>query len=131
MGKGNKLYKVLGVIAGLVFVAYGFQERSSIAKMKSTGHVAIVQPIKNYTESKSGGSSIYLAEFRFQTDSGKEVVQKHSFPEELIEDFKAGVPVRVLYDPNDPSTFVFEKERASWWLVLVGAGVALAALIFA
>jgi hypothetical protein len=131
LAQGKILYKLLGVLAGLVFIIYGFVERSDISRVKRLGQSAVVAPISGYTAHKSRGSTTYTAEFRFKTDRGVEVVQKHSFPEELVADFKAGVPVRVTYLPNDPTTFVFEKDRPSWTLVVIGAALAIAALLLA
>lgn len=129
--QGKILIKLLGVLVGLAFVVFGFNERSSLNRIKKLGRPAIVEPIATYTEFKKSGSSTYTAEFHFKTDTGREIVQKHSFPSELIADFKSGVPVRVFYMPNDPSNFVFEKEQASWLLVIVGGVLAVAALLLA
>jgi hypothetical protein len=127
---GRKLvFKVLGVIAGLVFAGYGIVERQSLSRMKRVGEAAVVEPITKYMEHSSRGSKTYLGEFHFKTASGREVVQKQSFPEEVLADFKAGTPVKVLYDPRDPYTFVFEKEQPSWMLVIGGVGIAIAALV--
>jgi hypothetical protein len=38
--------------------------------------------------------------------------------------------VKVFYDPNNPSEFVFEKETAPWAMILGGVGTAVAALVF-
>ena len=57
------------------------------------------------------------------------MVVKHSFPEEVLAEFKANRPVEIAYMPNDPSNFVFVKQSSSWTLVLVGGALALAALL--
>src|SRR3954466_1672695 len=128
--QGKLLYKMLGVLAGLVFAGYGIQQRSELARLKKTGKIAIVEPIENYTEFSTNGSKTYTGEFHFTTEAGQNIVAKHSFPEEVLEDFKAGRPVEVVYQANDPATFIFAKEQSSWFLVIVGVAVALAALIF-
>ena len=127
MAKKGILFKILGVVAGLAFMAAGFSERSSIAHMKSIGKPAVVDPISNYTKRKS----IYTAEFSFTTEKGEKITAKHSFPSELVADFEAGRPVSVLYDPSHPHEFIFEKEKASWYMVLGGIAFAIAALVFA
>jgi hypothetical protein len=129
--RGKILYKLLGVLAGLVFAVYGLIESSHINRIKKLGHVAVVAPISDYSEMKSRGGSTYTATFRFATDTGKQVIKGRSFPGELIADFKAGIPVRVIYLPNDPHTFVFEKEGASWLLIGGGTAIVVLALIFA
>lgn len=118
--------KALGVIIGLVFVVFGFQERSSITRVKSMGHSAMLQPIGGYTIQKKRGSTTYMAEFSFRTDAGRQVKTKRSFPEEVLPDLQRNNPVKVFYDPSDPTHFVFEKESPSW--ALVGIGVAIAAI---
>ncbi|MFZ6643165.1 DUF3592 domain-containing protein [Undibacterium sp. TC4M20W] len=127
MAKKSIVFKILGVVAGLAFMAAGFSERSSLAHMKAIGKTAVVDPIKDYTRRKS----IYTAEFSFTTEKGEKITAKHSFPSELIADFEAGRPVSVLYDPNRPHEFVFEKEKASWYMVIGGIVFAIAALLFA
>jgi hypothetical protein len=124
------IYKVLGVGAGLAFVVFGFQERSHVSRLRSTGKIAVVEPIAGYTEHKSRGNTTYTAEFHFTTEKGTKIVKKQSFPEELLPDFSAQQPVKVLYNPNNESDFIFERERASWFLVLAGLGLAAAALLF-
>jgi hypothetical protein len=121
------LKKVLGILVGLVFVVVGFNARSDINRIKATGKTAVVQPIDGYTKRKS----TYTAEFTFVTDSGQKITKKQSFPGELVKDFEASTPVNVVYNPANPSEFVFEKETPSWFLVVAGFGVAIAALIFA
>ncbi|MES1264074.1 MAG: hypothetical protein ABUU24_00285, partial [Variovorax sp.] len=96
------LYKILGVIAGLVLVFFGFQGREEITGVQKRGKRAVAEPITNYTEFKQSGSSTYTAEFHFTTEDGQKIVAKHSFPEEVLEDFKAGKPVEVVYLPKEP-----------------------------
>lgn len=129
--RGRVLFKVLGSLAALVFIVYGFKERSDITSIQKRGKLATVEPISQYTQFKKSGSSTYTAEFHFKTEDGRAIVQKHSFPEEVLSDFKAGKPVRVYYLSNDPSTFSFEREKPSWFLVIGGAVFLVAVLIFA
>ena len=53
-----------------------------------------------------------------------------SFPSELVADFEAQIPVKVLYDPSNPSEFVFEKETASWFLVVSGIAFVVSVFLF-
>jgi uncharacterized protein DUF3592 len=131
MQSGKILFKLLGLIAGLTLFVYGLQDRREQNRIRANGQVAVVEPITGYKEFKSKGSSTYTAEFKFKTSDGRDITQKHSFPEELIEDFKAGKPVQVVYMTQDPNTFIFEKDRPSWTLVVIGVLLALAALILA
>lgn len=127
--QGKLLFKILGVLAGIVFIAFGMQERSELSRTLKIGKHAVVEPITQYTEFKKSGSSTYTAEFRFKTESGQQMVVKHSFPEEVLAEFKANRPVEIAYLPDDPSSFVFVKQASSWTLVLVGGALALAALL--
>lgn len=129
--QGKLLFKIIGVLAGIVFIAFGMQERSELSRTLKLGKHAVVEPITRYTEFKKSGSSTYTAEFRFKTDSGQQMVVKHSFPEEVLAEFKANRPVEIAYMPNDPSSFVFVKQHSSWTLVLVGGALMLAALLLA
>ncbi|CAN7317758.1 DUF3592 domain-containing protein [Acidovorax sp. LjRoot129] len=129
--QGKLLFKLLGAAAGLVFVIAGFNERSELTSIQKRGKRAVVEPITQYTEFSKRGSSTYTAEFRFTTDDGRKMVVKHSFPEEVLADFKASKPVEIVYMPADPSNFVFAREKASWTLVAIGAALFLAALVLA
>jgi hypothetical protein len=126
MKKRSVIFKVLGVIVGLVFMVAGLEERSSISRIKSFGTTATVNPIDRYTQRKR----IYTANFSFKTSTGQAVSAGKSFPKELIDDFKTGRPVKVFYNPNNPNEFVFEKETTPWTMTLGGVGIAVAALIF-
>ncbi|MBC5786148.1 DUF3592 domain-containing protein [Ramlibacter sp. USB13] len=123
------VFKVLGVIAGLVFLGVGVSERQNLGRVKRTGQEAVVAPIANYTEHRSRGMTTYTAEIRFKTVEGREVTKRSSFPAEALDDFRSGQPVKVLYDPRDPYEFVFEKQKPSWLLIGGGIAMALAALV--
>jgi hypothetical protein len=129
--RGRILFKVLGAIAGLVFIVSGFQGRSELSSLQKRGKRAVVEPVSQYTEFKQRGSSTYTAEFHFKTEDGRQMVVKHSFPEEVLADFKAKRPVEILYLPTDPSSFVFANQKASWTLTAIGAAILVAALLFA
>ncbi|MES2933992.1 MAG: DUF3592 domain-containing protein [Pseudomonadota bacterium] len=128
---GKILFKLLGALAALAFIGYGFKDRSEITSIQKRGKLAIVEPVTEYTEFKQGGSSVYTAELRFKTEDGRDIVQKHSFPEEALVDFKAGKPVQIYYLQNDPSTLVFASEKPGWGLVIGGFALLVAALLFA
>ena len=128
---GKILFKLLGVIAALAFIAYGIKDRSEITSIQRRGKFATVEPIEEYIEFKKGGYSTHTAEFHFKTEDGRDIVQKHSFPEEVLSDFKAGKPVQIVYLPDDPSTFVFAGEKPGWALIIGGFVLLLAALLFA
>ena len=128
---GKILFKLLGAIAALVFIGYGFKDRSEITSIQKRGKTATVGPISNYTQFKQSGSSTYTAEFHFKTEDGRRIVQKHSFPEEVLADFKAGKPVQIVYLPNDPSTFLFANQKPGWMLVVIGSVLLVAALLLA
>jgi len=128
---GKVLFKLLGALAALVFIGYGLKERSEVTSVQKRGKLVTVEPIANYTEFKQSGSSTYTAEFHFKTEDGREMVQKHSFPEEVLADFKAGKPVQIVYLPNDPSNFVFAREKPGWGLVIGGVVLLVAALLLA
>jgi len=129
--QGKVLYKILGVLAGLVFVGFGFQERSELSRLKKHGQRAVVEPISEYQQFKQSGSSTYTAEFHFTTADGQPAVVKHSFPEGVLEDFQAGRPVEIFYNPKDPTSFIFARDEGSWMLVGIGAALAIAALLLA
>ena len=126
MATRSKIFKILGVAVGIAFVVFGFTERSSISRIKSLGQTAIVEPIDSYKKHKR----TYTATFSFKTHAGQQISTNRSFPKDLIQDFEAGKPVKIFYDPNSPSEFVFEKEDGSWFTVLGGAGIIVAAILF-
>lgn len=125
------LFKVLGLIAGVWFIGQGVAERSSMSRLKSHGRVAIVDPIDRYEKHSRRGDTSYSATFTFKTDRGEQISKQASFPAEVITDFESRVPVKVYYDPRNPSDFVFEKQRPSWFPVGFGIFLAVAALLFA
>lgn len=128
---GKILFKLLGAIAALVFIGYGLKDRSEMTRIHKHGKPAVVESIANYTEFKQRGSSTYTAEFHFKTEDGRNIVQKHSFPEEVLADFKDGKPVQIFYLPNDPNTFVFAREKPGWGLVIGGVALLVVALLLA
>lgn len=67
---------------------------------------------------------------RIKTEAGAEIRQRRSFPEEVLADLNAGVPVKVYYDLSDPSHLVFEKDSPSWIPIIGGIGIGAAALLF-
>jgi len=127
--RGKVLYKILGALAGLVFLGYGIQERNELANLKKHGQRSVVEPISEYQQFKQSGSSTYTAEFHFTTADGRQMAVKHSFPEEILEDFQEGRPVEIFYMANDPSTLVFARDEGSWMLVGIGAAIAVVALL--
>ena len=129
--QGKILFKLLGALAAVVFIGYGVKERSEITGIQKRGKVATVEPIKDYTEFRQGGSSTYTAEIHFKTEDGRDIIQKHSFPEEVLADLKAGRPVQVVYLPESPGSFVFAAEKPGWWMVGGGVAFLVAALLFA
>ncbi len=126
---GKVLFKFLGALAALAFIGYALKDRSEITSIQEHGKIAVVAPIGDYSVFKRGGSSTYTAEFHFKTEDGREIVQKRSFPEEVLSDFQAGKPVEIVYLPNDPNTFVFAREKAGWGLVIGGGAFLVAALL--
>jgi hypothetical protein len=126
---GRRILKIVAVLVGVVALVTSWQDRRAFSRLKSTGKTAVVQAPDKYSETRSRGSSTYTAEFTFKTDTGQTITRKQSFPEEVLADFKAGAPVKVVYDPRDPSEFVFEKQKGSWWGVGLGVGVIVLAVL--
>jgi len=122
--------KVLGVICGLVFFGAGIYEYISVSHLRSSGHQAIVQPIDKYEKRSSRGIDTYYAQFKFKTEAGNEISMRKEFPEELLKDFSSNTPVKIFYNPKDPTEFAFEKGGPSWILIGGGLAVAIGALIF-
>ena len=116
----NILYAILAFLIGGFFLWTGVQERLTISKLKKVGERVEVETPDGYTEHKKSGSTTYTADFKFQTVDGRAIEKKKSFPKELITDFENGTPVYLLYDPSEPSEFVFEKEEPEWFLILFG-----------
>ncbi|RQP25319.1 DUF3592 domain-containing protein [Piscinibacter terrae] len=124
------IFRVLAVVIGIAALIFGFQERREISHLKAIGVSAVVDPIKGYTERHSRGGTTYSAQFSFKTTDGQAISRKRQFPKEVLTDFENGRPVNIRYDPKNPSEFVFEKETASWWTVVMGVGFVVAAIFF-
>jgi hypothetical protein len=116
----NILYAILLFGIGGFFTYSGIQERLEISRLKKVGERAEVEMPETYTEHTKSGSSTFTAEFEFETSNGTRVKRKKSFPKALIADFENGIPVYALYNPRSPSEFIFEKEEAEWFLILIG-----------
>ncbi len=123
------IFKVLGVLVGVGMMFVANQERSELTQARSIGKPAVVAPIESYAKRKAKRSSTYTAQFNFTTEKGEKVSQQKNFPEALVKDFDAGTPVRVLYDPNSPSSFVFEKDEPTWMIVGLGSMIVVLALV--
>lgn len=130
-GKGRPLlFKIGGIAAGLAFAIAGGYFHWHHRDLVKNGHTAIVEPITSYTQHKSKGGTTYTAELHWKLQgSGRPVQKRTSFPESVLEDFKAGREVRVYYDPSDPGDLVFENDKPGWWMVGVGAGIAVVSLV--
>jgi len=123
------IFRIAAIVVGLTALVFGMKEVSAARRLRSVGEVAVVQPIGGYTAHKSRGSTTYTAEFRFETTTGRKISKKHSFPEELLPELERGAPINVLYDPQNPSDFMFESEGASWLPVGMGVGFIAAAVL--
>ena len=124
------LLKVLGVIAGVAVLVISYQEYSKMSRIRKAGAVAVVEPVTSYSERRKKGSTTYSATFNFKTTDGRRITQNHSFNSDVLTDLKSNTPVRVLYDPQNPNEFIFEKQTFSMWIFAVGAGLIVAALFF-
>ena len=101
-----------------------------MSRIRKAGAVAVVEPVTSYTERRKKGSTTYSATFNFKTTDGRRITQNHSFNSDVLTDLKSNTPVRVLYDPQNPHEFIFEKQTFSMWIFAVGAGLIVAALFF-
>jgi hypothetical protein len=97
--------------------------------MQLHGKRATVEPIAKYSKRGKLFYKLYLAEFRFRTENGNQIVLNRSFPESVLEELERGTPVEIMYLPSDPHTFVFASERGSWTLIVIGVIVILFSLV--
>ncbi len=130
MSNRKIIYKILGIAVCLVFVVAGISEHRSQVRLKKMGHLAVLDRVQEYTDHNQKGMHTYTAELSFKTETGTDVRFKHSFPESALDDFKAGTPVSVYYDPNDPTEISFAKEPADWWMVIGGVVGIVAVVLF-
>lgn len=126
----QQLFRILAVVVGCVALVLGAQDWQRIRATRAIGVSATVDPIASYTKRRSRGSTTYSADFSFKTSAGDTVHRRRTFPSALLADFENSRPVTVVYDPRNPSDFVFEKESASWIPFAMGAGFLVAALVF-
>lgn len=124
------VFKIIGVLAGIAVLVMTSQEYFELRRIKKNGVAAVVEPITNYTERKSKRSRTLSATFNFTTADGKRISRNHTFPGEVLDDFKNNVPVRVIYNPSNPNEFVLEKQSVSPWIFVFGIGLIIAALLF-
>ncbi|BEU94612.1 DUF3592 domain-containing protein [Acidovorax sp. DW039] len=128
LSSGFKKIACVGI--GAAFLIFGYQDYSRNKSLHKRGAAAVVEPISKYTEHSRRGSKTYTAEFDFTTSSGQKIHKSSSFPEAALNDFKAGKPVKVLYDERNPYEFVFEKDDPSWWPMLLGVAIAIGGVLF-
>jgi len=123
------VYKILAVVAGVVFLGAGFSENHRISRLKRFGQTATVIAPDSYMDHSRNGVHTYTADIAFKLPNGDTVRAKHSVPGEAIEAMKANQPVTVYYDSRDPSEFVFAQDSGSWLPPLVGTGMIVAAFL--
>lgn len=126
----QKFFRVAAFIAGIVFLVILGQEHLKESRIRSNGELATIEPIDGYTRRHRKGSTTYTAEITFETSKGRKVSQKHSIPKDAIDELERGGEVKVIYDPDSPSNFVFEKADSDWMPALVGGGFIVAAIFF-
>ena len=121
------VYKILALLAGVVFLGAGLSENHRISRLKRFGTSAVVIPPDTYMDHRRNGSHTYTAEIAFKLPSGDTVRAKHSVPSEAIDAMKANRPVTVYYDARDPSEFAFEQESSNWWMPALGVAFVVGA----
>jgi hypothetical protein len=123
-------FRLLFIVVGIVALVTAFQEFSSISHLKTTGVSAVVDPVMVAPQHRSARrSATFTAEISFRTAQGQPVTRTRSFSRDVMDEFDNGRPVNILYDPKNPSEFMFEKESWPWSWLLAGL-VALVAGIF-
>ena len=79
--------------------------------IKNQGNIAYIEKMdnfrdKNYNLSKKDST----ADISFRTDSGTLITKEQFYTVEILEDYQAGRPVKLFYDPSDPQNkAIFEK----------------------
>jgi len=121
------LYKILGIIAGIVFIVGGISANHHLSRLKRFGTSAEVIPPDSYTDHNHNGSHTFTGQIKFKLADGSEMSRNHSIPEKALDSMKAGQPVTVFYDSTDPSDFVFAQEESEYWLPLLGVGFIIGA----
>ena len=122
-------YRILAVVAGLVFVCMGVSENRHVSRLKRFGVAAVVIPPDSYTDHSQNGSHTYTAEISFKTGDNVTVTSKHSLPSAALESMKAHQTVTVYYDPRDPSDFVFAQDETHWWMPALGVAFVVGAFV--
>ena len=130
MSARTKIFKTLAVIVGIASVLGGLDARSEHQRIKAYGAVAVLESVENVEQTQVRRHRSETAEFKFRTAAGEEIQARRELPGYVADNFDAGRPVRVFYNPHHPSEFVFARERTSWLLIAGGIGFAVAALIF-
>lgn len=116
------LFRIGAVVAGLSILVIGLKEYRAASHLQSVGQLAEIQPIDGYTRHKRRGSTTYTAQITFETSAGRKVSQRHSIPKDALDELERGATVRVRYDPDSPSQFIFEHESGEWLPAAMGAG---------
>ena len=123
------IYKILAIVAGLVFIGAGFSENHRISRLKRFGATATVIAPDTYTDRSHNGVHTYTADIAFKLPNGDTVHANHSVPSEAIDAMKANKPVTIYYDTRDPSEFVFEQDSSNWWMPALGVGFVIGAFV--
>jgi hypothetical protein len=107
---------------GLFFIGGYVTDSRELDALRATGKPAAVQPIDGYTQRRDRlGTNRYFADFTFDTESGKRVTVRTSFPKELLGSLEARQPVTIHYMPANPSRARFLQDSPSAWMLGLGA----------
>jgi hypothetical protein len=126
--KNGRALRILFAVAGVGMAVYGTVAHRDDSRVRDTGRPATADHVAAFTRHSMSGHVSFSAEIHFKTDDGRDVVATQVVPDDIIRDFESRRPVRVVYLPEEPSSFVFEKDAPGWTVVVIGVILAAAAV---
>lgn len=110
-------------LLGATLIYTAATESLHLVHVRAVGKAAVVEPIEQYTRHRVRKVTTFSALIGFTTERGEHVQRERTFPNELLADFEAGHPVTVLYDPAQPTQFVFARDDWPWFEIITGLGL--------
>jgi len=127
------LWPAVLAVLGTILLVDEIHERQDYLAFQAHGENAVVDPIKNYTETThkkiSSGQVTgvsYKADLTFRTKSGNSVtVPERDLPQSVLDTFNRGAKVTIEYLPEKPTTTRFPDSQAYSDYRLVAVGMML------
>jgi hypothetical protein len=123
--------KIVGIfilVAGIVIVILGFQERAVSLKVQQEGVDVTARVTEHEVVVGRRGSKRYTISVEYQPKAGGEVImKKFTVPRSIHDGSQDGEPIKVRYLPSDPTAAEVEGAGNNG-IETIGAGAVIVAI---